>query len=225
MDGKVLTFGVSGKLARNSLLMYDHETHSLWSHLTGGAIQGPMTGVQLQPIAATQTTWSTWLRAYPGTSVLPHDFPGQTDLYRRYFANGDAGILGRKRDDRRLPAKAKIVGVRLMDHVKAYALDAILKARAVNDNVGGVPLVILRTGDASASVFRRDVAGQTLTFEASSGSGVTDRQTGSTWEPVSGTAIAGRLTGAALTAVPATTSFWFGWFDFFPGTELSLAPP
>jgi len=29
VDGKVLTFGVSGKLVRNSLLMYDRETHSL----------------------------------------------------------------------------------------------------------------------------------------------------------------------------------------------------
>jgi len=37
---------------------------------------------------------------------------------------------------------------------------------------------------------------------------------------VTGRAIDGALQGTRLTAVPATTSFWFGWFDFFPGTEL-----
>jgi hypothetical protein len=42
VNGRTLTFGVSGKLIRNSLVMYDRETHSLWTHLTGGAIDGPL---------------------------------------------------------------------------------------------------------------------------------------------------------------------------------------
>ena len=216
----MLTFGVSGKLVRNSLLMYDRETHSLWSHLTGGAIEGPLKGARLEVLAATETTWSSWLRAYPSTKLLPHDFPGQTDVYRRYFANCDAGILGRKRDDHRLPAKALVVGVRIMDRPKAYALTAVVKARVVNDAVGDVPLVLFRTDDEAASVFRRDVADQSLTFQASAGDSFTDRQTNSTWDPVTGRAIDGALKGTSLSAVPATTSFWFGWFDFFPETEL-----
>ena len=216
----MLTFGVSGKLVRNSLLMYDRETHSLWSHLTGGAIEGPLKGARLEVLAAMETTWSSWLRAYPSTKLLPHDFPGQTDVYRRYFANGDAGILGRKRDDHRLPAKALVVGVRIMDRPKAYALTAVVKARVVNDAVGDVPLVLFRTDDEAASVFRRDVAGQSLTFQASAGDSFTDRQTNSTWDPVTGRAIDGALKGTSPSAVPAITSFWFGWFDFFPGTEL-----
>jgi hypothetical protein len=220
VDGKVLTFGVSGKLVRNSLLMYDRETHSLWSHLTGGAIEGPLKGAQLQVLTATETTWSSWLRAYPSTKVLPHDYPGQTDAYRRYYANGNAGILGRKREDQRLPAKALVVGVRITDRPKAYALTAVVKARVVNDAVGEVPLVLFRTGNEAASVFRRDVAGQTLTFQASAGGSFTDAQTNSTWDPVTGRAIDGALKGTSLSAVPGTTSFWFGWFDFFPGTEL-----
>jgi len=118
--------------------------------------------------------------------VLPHDFPGQTDVYRRYFANGDAGILGRKRDDHRLPAKALVVGVRITDRPKAYALTAVVKARVVNDAVGDIPLVLFRTGDGAASVFRRDVAGQSLTFQASACGAFTARQTNSTWDPVTG---------------------------------------
>jgi len=215
----VLTFGVSGKLVRNSLIMYDRETHSLWSHLTGSAIDGPLKGAKLQAITATQTSWSSWRRAYPGTKVLPHDYPGQRDHYLRYFANEDAGILGRKRDDHRLDAKDKVVGVWVLDHPKAYALTAVRRAKTVNDTVAEVPLVVFGTADA-ASVFRRDPGSRTLEFKNSASGTMEDLETGSTWDPLSGRALTGPLAGTTLTAIPSTTSFWFGWFDFFPGTAL-----
>lgn len=219
VNGKVLTFGVSGKLVRNSLLMYDHETRSLWSHLTGSAIQGPLSGSQLTVLPATETRWGAWKAAFPATRVLPHDYPGQRDEYARYYAGGDAGILGRKRQDSRLPPKALVIGVRVMDLPKAYWLDSVVNAKVLNDTFENLPLVLLATSDESASVFERRLNGQTLTFEAVS-SVVRDRETASTWDPVTGAAIAGPLSGQRLTPVPATTSFWFGWFDFFPGTAL-----
>jgi uncharacterized protein DUF3179 len=219
VNGKVVTFGVSGKLVRNSLIMYDHETHSLWSHLTGTAIQGPLIGSHLTVLPATETRWGVWKTAYPATRVLPHDFPGQRDEYARYYAGGDAGILGRKREDSRLPPKDLVVGVRIMDRPKAYALAAVVNKKVVNDTLENLPLVLLATSDESASVYERQLNGQTLTFDAV-GSIIRDHETGSTWDPVTGKATAGPLVGNSLTAVPATTSFWFGWFDFFPGTGL-----
>ena len=215
-----LTFAVSGKLVRNSLIMYDRETHSLWSHLTGGAVEGPLRGARLQVVTATQTSWAAWRRAHPDTRVLPHDYPGQTDEYAGYFRNGDAGILGRKRDDHRLSAKARVLGIRILDHPKAYSLDAVGRAKVVNDTFADVPLVVLATADQSAAAFRRDVAEQILTFTVGPDRTVLDQETGSTWDPVTGRAVAGPLAGESLTSVPATDSFWFGWFDFFPGTAL-----
>ena len=219
VNGRTLTFGVSGKLVRNSLVMYDHETHSLWSHLTGSAIDGPLTGTQLAVLAASQTTWANWLRAYPGTKVLPHDYPGQTDRLR-YFTNQAAGIRGRLYDDNRLPAKAKVIGVRVLDQVKAYPMTAIVKAKVVNDAFAKEALVIFTTGPESASVFRRDLSGRTLTFESSAAEMITDVETGSGWDPLTGKAVSGPLLGSSLTPIDATTSFWFGWFDFFPETAL-----
>jgi hypothetical protein len=219
VNRKVLTFGVSGKLVRNSLLMYDHETHSLWSHLTGSAIQGPLAGSLLTVLPATEIRWGAWKMAYPATRVLPHDYPGQRDEYASYYAGGDAGVLGRKRQDSRLPPKDLVIGVRVMDLPKAYALDAVVNAKVVNDTFENLPLVLLATSDESASVFERTLNGQTLTFEEVAGS-IRDRETTSTWDPVSGEAIAGPQAGKSLTPMPATTSFWFGWFDFFPGTAL-----
>jgi len=220
VEGKVLTFGVSGKLVRNSLIMYDRETHSLWSHLTGAAVQGPLKGRQLEVVTASQTSWRDWRRAYPNTLVLKHDYPGQRDVYSGYFAGGDSGILGRKRDDSRLPGKARIVGVRIADHPKAYALDSVIKARVVNDTFQDVSLVLFAGGDDSAAVFRRDVGGRMLTFQKGKDGTVNDQETGSTWDPVRGQATGGALAGTSLTQVPATYAFWFGWYDFFPGTDL-----
>ena len=37
---RTLTFGVSGMLWNRSLVMYDRETKSLWSHMLGEAMQG-----------------------------------------------------------------------------------------------------------------------------------------------------------------------------------------
>jgi hypothetical protein len=106
-----------------------------------------------------------------------------------------------------------------MDLPKAYWLDPVVNAKVVNDTFENLPLVLLATSNESASVFERSLNGQTLTFEAV-GSTIRDHETASTWDPVTGKAIAGPLAGQSLTPVPATTSFWFGWFDFFPGTAL-----
>ena len=38
------TFGVSGKLIMNALVMYDHQTDSLWSQFLGEAVQGASGG-------------------------------------------------------------------------------------------------------------------------------------------------------------------------------------
>ena len=113
-----------------------------------------------------------------------------------------------------------MLGIRILDHPKAYSLDAVGRARVVNDTFVDVPLVVLATADQAAAAFRRDLAGQTLTFAAGPNGTVIDRETGTSWDPVTGRATSGVLVGQTLTPLPATDSFWFGWFDFFPGTAL-----
>ena len=52
VEGRSYTFGVSGKLWKNGLVMYDHQTETLWSGVTGEALQGPLTGKRLTILAA-----------------------------------------------------------------------------------------------------------------------------------------------------------------------------
>lgn len=221
LDGKTLTFGVSGKLIRNSLVMYDHETNTLWSHLTGDALDGPLLGQRLQQVISEQTTWGRWRAEHPGTKMLRVDpIDLHSDPYRNYYRSSDAGVRGRKHVDDRLPVKERVIGVRLGGEVKAYSFTALAKAKVVDDIVGGVPLIIVFDGaSVSGAVYRRDPGGHWLTFDPGHNAlSMVDRETGSTWGGLSGEATAGPTKGTQLEQVAITYSFWFGWVDFYPNT-------
>jgi uncharacterized protein DUF3179 len=223
VSGKTLTFGVSGKLIRNSLVMFDRETGTLWSHLTGEALDGPLTGQHLQQVLSEQTTWGRWRAEHPTTLMLEVD-PVDVlfDPYQSYYSAPGAGVVGRKRTDDRLPVKEKVIGLRLGGEVKAYSFTALARDRVVNDTVGGVPLVVVfDPASYSGAVYRRDLGGSVLTFAPGSiGLSLRDNQTGSEWDGLSGKALSGTDAGMELEQVPITYGFWFGWVDFYPNTEV-----
>ena len=164
-----MTFGVSGKLVRNSLVMFDRQTGSLWSHLTGESISGPLNGKRLQQLSSSQTTWGLWLKEHPNTVLLQADRSDVQDPYQSYYSGSDTGIISVKRTDNRLPAKERIVGIRLGGEVKAYDFSALARDRVVNDQVGGTPLVIVFDGGSeSGAVYRSDPGGTLLKFTAMS---------------------------------------------------------
>ncbi len=70
IQGKLLTFGVSGKLIQNALVMYDRETDSLWSQALGSAVDGDYAGTDLEVLSASILPWSAWLERHPDTLVL-----------------------------------------------------------------------------------------------------------------------------------------------------------
>jgi hypothetical protein len=91
----------------------------------------------------------------------------------------------------------------------------------VNDQVGGVDiLVVFNAETGTGVVFDRKLKAQTLTFQVGPDLTLTDAETGSTWEGLSGLAIDGSLTGQRLTRIKSTSSFWFGWKDWYPDTRV-----
>ena len=223
MNGKTLTFGVSGKLIRNSLVMFDRQTGTLWSHLTGEGLVGPLAGQQLRQVLSEQTSWGRWRAEHPRTLMLEVD-PSDVrfDPYQAYYGAPDPGVVGRKRTDDRLPVKEKVIGVRLGGEVKAYSFTALARDRVVNDSVGGVPLVVIFDGlSQSGAVYRRDPGGKLLTFAPGSVAfSMLDDESGSTWDGLSGKATSGPAMGTDLEQVPITYGFWFGWADFYPNTRV-----
>jgi hypothetical protein len=218
-DEQTLTFGVSGMLYRNGLIMYDHQTQSLWSHIMGQAIAGDLDGTQLELIAALQTDWASWKERHPDTQVINPDLFGR-DGYEGYYLRPDAGVIGRTtRPDVDLGPKEFVIGVRLGGEAKAYPFRALSQQPVVNDSVGGVPLVVFfDKGSAAGAAFSSELDdGTLLTFEPGDELEVAlDTQTQSEWDIFTGTAVSGPLGGTQLAQIPITYAFWFGWADYHP---------
>jgi hypothetical protein len=220
-DDQTITFGVSGMLYRNGLIMYDHQTESLWSHIMGQSIAGDFNGTQLELIAALQTDWASWKERHPDTLVINPGFFGR-DGYEGYYLRPSAGVLGRATTpDVDLGAKEFVIGVRLAGEVKAYPFRALNQQPVVNDVVGEVPVVVFfDKGSAAGAVFSPELDdGTLLTFEPSDELEMAvDIETQSEWDIFTGSAVTGPLQGTQLAQIPITYSFWFGWADYHPDT-------
>ena len=223
IDGQEYTFGVSGKLIMNVLVMYDRQTGSLWSQLLGEAVEGELKGTKLEFFPSLMTTWEDWKARYPDTLALVKGYSGGHDSYDSYYESDAAGVIGEAHRDDRLQTKQSVVGVALGDAAVAYPFSVLSFEPVVNDIVGGTPVVVVFGEDTGTGVvFDREVDGRVLTFSLSDPERLTltDAETGSTWGGLTGLATDGPLAGERLARVKSTRSFWFGWKDFYPETRV-----
>lgn len=82
LGGRVLDFGVSGKLRFSDMIMYDRQTQSWWQQALGTAIVGELTGSTLRQLPATLDSWEGFMAAHPDGQVMAQ--PGHA---RRYGLN------------------------------------------------------------------------------------------------------------------------------------------
>ncbi len=126
IEGQDYTFGVSGRLYKSNVLLYDHQTDSLWSQLMQKAIAGPLAGMALQKIPSTRTRWQTWQNRNPDTQVLS-DKTGYyrnyaIDPYEDYYRIGTLMFpVGDVRRD--FAPKDRVLGVQIHKSAKAYPLN------------------------------------------------------------------------------------------------------
>ena len=221
--GRTLTFGVSGMLYRDALVMYDRETNTLWSHVTGRALNGPLLGETLRPVPAIHATWKQWKALYPESMVLE-----KNGRYRSSYEdyNRDPlriSIFGRRMNRSALPPKERILGVRFGGEATAFVVRDLRKAVIVEGEVGNVPVVLAAVDDDLPIVaFERVVGDRILTFSAADSvePALEDAETHSRWRLSDGEAIDGPLRSERLMRVTAHSAFWFGWYGFFPDSAV-----
>jgi len=243
VDGKVTTFGTSGKLYNSNLVMYDRATNSYWPQVLGQAVTGPLTGRELERIPAQIVPWSEFRSAFPQARVLSRDTgfsrPYGENPYPGYDDTDNPPFLFSGETDGRLAAVERVLGVEFGDDIVAFPyfrLEASASGgvSAVNEKVGSVPVLVLwKQGTASAldesdiatsqdvgaaAAFSRRLGDRLLTFHADSGR-IVDVETGSSWN-LFGKATDGELRGRQLEPVDAADSFWFDWAAFHPETTI-----
>lgn len=123
VEGRTLTFGVSGLLYNHSFLLYDRETESLWVQFTGEAIAGPLAGERLPELRMRRETLDIWLARHPHSRVLERPFPDKIDYrvsqYETYWVQ-DEILFPVKAKSERFHAKELVLGVTKGDEARAY---------------------------------------------------------------------------------------------------------
>ena len=199
VDGLELTLAVSGQLWHESLVMYDVQTHSLWSQLRGEAMMGTLRGAKLRVVPSMLTTWEAWCRTHPGSTTAWFDDPGEGSV------GGGDDDLGRL-----------VLGIAADGEAKAWPLAELLRRGPRNDSWNGIPVVaVVEPASRTARLFGREVEGRTLTFSMGD-DGLIDAESGTTWEPVTGKGVAGPLAGRSLAPLPAVVSSRRAWRYFYP---------
>ena len=222
LDGRRLTFGVSGRLWKDALVMYDHQTESLWGHVIGKAIHGELKGSLLETYPATQTTWKAWKKSHPDTKVLKKPSVWQSS-YAGYNSNPRRmGIHGRQMAKSQLPPKSKIVGFEVDGRMFAFPLSSLSPGKTFVPLVGETTLVMHVDETGQGITLWRVVGQESLArFEVSlDDPAILVDSAGASWSLLNESAT---LADGALVRVQVVIAFWFGWHNFHPLTEV-LAP-
>jgi Protein of unknown function (DUF3179) len=226
-NGQSYTFGTSGLLYRSNKLMIDRQTLTLWNNLTGEPAVGRLarSTVRLPVLPVTITTWKEWRERHPGTTVLALD----REMERRWGFNYVPGAADRRRAGVSFPVwlksdaldpKEEIYAVRLGEAAKAYPIERALKERVINDTLTGEPLVVVADPESGAvRIYRRGER----TFAPGGNARELVDERGRRWS-VGETSLMAEG-DSPLERLPGHQAFWFGWYSFFPRSELYAGPP
>ena len=167
VDGKNYSFGVSGRLYKSNVLLYDHQTESLWSQLKDQAISGPMVKKNLVQLPSRRTTWKSWLKDHPNTQVLStetgHSRDYSRDPYVGYYQA--AGIMFPVGDVRKdLSPKEMVMGINIHGSAKAYPVSMLpIKKAVISDNIAG-KIIRISVSEIGEVVTVRDQKGDEIPF-------------------------------------------------------------
>lgn len=195
--------------------MYDQESRSWWSQLFGEAVQGPLVGKKLEKLPSTLTTWGKWKARFPDTTVYVKPETTYRARFTRESVTKLAGRTGPVEND------DLVVGIEGHVQAKAYLLRHLAQNRLLNDTLEDHPVAIFLSEDlATASVVNRTVEDRALTLALTPGDQLTDSETGSVWDPLTGEALDGPMKGQRLRKLTSTYSLWFAWKKYRPDTVL-----
>jgi uncharacterized protein DUF3179 len=203
VSGKTLTFGVSGLLWDRSLVMYDLQTTSHWSHIRGEAMQGEFLGAKLTMLPSQMTTWDDWLAKHPDTTVLSLERTAER-FTREFYKDPEKFVYGWTQQRKRYH----------------YPIQTLAADPVQNLSISGEPLLLVYDAPSTnVLLLSRSLNGQTLTLSLAGEGQMRDAETGSTWSMSTGRALSGRLQGQRLSPKLGMLSYLRAWTTFYPNSS------
>ena len=230
LDGREVSYGVSGLLFRNNLIPYDRTSSSLYSQMYVRGIRGDYRDFDWLLYPSLRCTWGFWKNHYPDTKVMSSNTGYSRDYTSSPYGNYPASystLFPVRFPDNSYHPKHLTLGVQFDGQAMAFPSTEVFSEKVVNIELAGMPLVIVYDSNGQyMGAYSRLVSGDTLSFSLirnnSSRTTMTDDQTGSTWS-ATGLATDGSLAGEKLEQFPFYTAYWFAWHDFYPETEIYTA--
>ncbi|MFA1609652.1 DUF3179 domain-containing protein [Halobellus rubicundus] len=214
------TFGVSGRLVNNNLIMYDRATETWWPQVLATSIPGPWNEApptrSLSEFRVVWTTWERWSETHPDTAVLSRD-TGFADNYDQdpygtynprsgYYAPASAPMFEPLSRDDRLQPKRVVIGARTPAGAVAFGKNRLRREKVLRGDLGGTPVVAVYEPTLDTGYVYRDP--DETRYEYREGRIVDG--SGAEHDPAS----------LPRDRVLAFDAMWFAWRGFYPETTL-----
>ncbi len=232
LNGETLSFGTSGFLYQSNKLMYDRKTNSLWHQFRGEPVIGELadTRITLEVIPVALTTWGDWVSFHPDTSVLDIEtgvYPSEAYLpeshgssfYFNYRNRTDTMFPVATRSEL-LPTKSQVFGLTLNGQVRAYPLETLEQEPVINDSLGGVDIVVVTPGAGAGPRAYQRGGNRFVEVAAEAGTSILLDDLGRKWRLQEDGLVQADGASELLPRLPNRNSYWFGWYAFYPSTEV-----
>jgi hypothetical protein len=205
---------------RKGVMIVKGPDGSLWSALTGRALEGPSKGKQLVRVPSVMMNWGHWLLLHPESTAY-NLFDGKK--YEPKAVSWDTlndAMKTVEGVDKRLDAMSMILGVEGATGQAAFSLNGLADREIMTTRIGSDDVVLFWYGPTQSAVaFSPIVDGKSLTFYPDKISPATapfkDRETGTRWS-LAGRGIDGPLRGKELKWVPSVQCRWLAWSAEYP---------
>ena len=194
---RVLDFGTSGMLRHSDLVLWDRQSESWWQQFTGEALVGHFAGARLAVFPSELMSCRQFRTQHPQGRMLSAPYPKAYDYGRNPYVDyeGSFPFALEGEPDPRLPPTARVLGLCIEGHCRAYPWSLLEREGVVGDELGGrrirlehqkgvssaLSSAVMVEGTDRGRVLVRDEAGRLLEHHA---------------------------------------TFAFAWFRFFPQSDL-----
>ena len=153
LDGKTLTFGSAGPVYQGAIVIYDAETRSLWSPVTGRGLTNVYADRTLKPLQVYTARWKFWREKHPHAEALVGTDPEQKQIdyrrnlqlpspdYRRLRAPAHP-VEGYDVQKEAIPMRAVVIGVEAEGRRRAYPYGLAVETGHISDKLGETAVVL-----------------------------------------------------------------------------------
>jgi hypothetical protein len=212
------TFGVSGRLINNNLVMYDRATEAWWPQILATSIPGPWNSApgtrSLREFRLVWTTWEQWREHSPDTQVLSTE-TGFAKNYGRdpygsynppggYYAD-ESTLFETLEEDDRFSRKRVFMGARTADGAVAFDKSTLLEEQVMTGELSETPVVAVADQRLDSGYVYLNPEGRTVTTDGS-----TVLVGESSYEP----------DALPFAGIHTFDAMWFAWHGYYPDTNV-----